>query len=193
MLFVIEFFRVILTYFNFDLLSVSSSSGVMNLSGSNCKEFYHRKYLTSDPMKLFYHVTVLFFLELITSYSISKLNSRELVSLFYWNSQNENTKFDIKKLEERALDLCDVMNIHQLRDVVFFLANQNQRNTTLLRAVGHCMAQQSFVVLNINHLCNLIYSFAKLSYCEENLMMLISSCIISKVCNCLYFSTTCTT
>jgi len=92
---------------------------------------------------------------------------RDVVSLLYIVS-DDNTQF-LDRLEDRALDLCDSMNVKELYRTVYCLARRRRRNTPLLRALMYYLDRQELYLSPV-HLSNLAFALGVLNVHDPGVM-----------------------
>ena len=94
-------------------------------------------------------------------------SGRDIVTLLYIVS-DDATQF-LDRLEDRALDLCDSMNVKELYRTVYCLARRRRRNTPLLRALMYYLDRQDLDLSPV-HLSNLAYALGVLNVHDSGVM-----------------------
>lgn len=103
--------------------------------------------------------------------------AKDLVSVYYL-APNEKEKL-LSNLEEKALDLSELMSAKDIYRFLYLMAKRNRRNAPVMRSLIYHLSRLT-LSLSLAHLANLSYACAKLSIYDPMLM----SKIVTEVLNC---------
>lgn len=93
--------------------------------------------------------------------------AKDLVSVYYL-ATNEKEKL-LSNLEEKALDLSELMSARDIYRFLYLMAKRNRRNAPVMRSLIYHL-NRSTLSLSLTHLANLSYACAKLSIYDPMLL-----------------------
>lgn len=105
-------------------------------------------------------------------------NPKDLITLMY--ILDDNSKLLFSKVEARALDLVEKMDVKELYRVTYLLSKRKHRNTPLIRALTYHLNKTSLKLSNM-HLVNLLYACCSLKIYDNHLLSKMSNMLEKKV------------